>query len=41
MGGIPMLQVGDWLACEWVREVDDCHVLDVELHDVVERLNAG
>jgi hypothetical protein len=40
VGGIPTLQVGDWLASEWIRVVDDPHVLDVVLLDVVGMQNA-
>ena len=39
MGGIPMLQVGDWLAYEGILVVDGRLVLDIVLLDVVVRLN--
>lgn len=40
VGGVPTLQVGDWLAYEWILVVDGHLVLDVVLLDVVGRLNA-
>ena len=42
VGGVPTMQVEEWLACELVPVVVDGHlVLDVVLLDVVEMLNAG
>ena len=40
VGGVPTLQVGDWLVSELGRVVDNHHVLDVVLRNVVERLSA-
>ena len=39
MGGVPTLRVEEWLASDWVREVDDHQLLDVVLLDDVERLS--
>ena len=41
MGGVPTMQVEEWLACELVPVVGGHLVLDVVLLDVVEMLNAG
>ena len=38
VGGVPTLQGEDWLACDWVHEVNDHHLLHVVLLDDVERL---
>ena len=40
MGGVPTMQVGEWLVCELVLVVDGHLVLDVVLLDVVGMLNA-
>jgi len=34
VGGVPTLLGEDWLAGDWVHEVDDHHLLDVVLLDV-------
>ena len=39
VGGVPTLRVEEWLASDWVREVDDHQLLDVVLLDDVERLS--
>ena len=41
VGGVPTMQVEEWLACELVPVVGGHLVLDVVLLDVVEMLNAG
>ena len=41
MGGIPTMQVEEWLACGLVPVVGGHLVLDVVLLDVVEMLSAG
>ena len=40
VGGVPTMQVGEWLVCELVLVVDGHLVLDVVLLDVVGMLNA-
>ena len=40
VGGVPTLLGEDWLASDWVPEVDDHHLLDVVLLDDMERPNA-